>query len=210
MNQKFSYPGSVSSWECMVVCMPGQVDAFPTSKALDETLKNLCNVLKSTGIKIEPTAQRKKVTLVDENDGTIDRELEISSKSSSFLFIVLPSDRMQLYDRIKYLCDVKLGLATICSVGTKLAKNEDQYFRNLALKFNLKLGGHNQEVRTQLPSIIDTDRTMVVGIDVTHPSPGSTENAPSVAGMVANIDKRMGQWPAVLSVQSEARQEMGK
>ena len=48
---------------------------------------------------------------------------------------------------------------------------------------------------------------MVVGIDVTHPSPDSTSTAPSVAGMVASVDKWLGQWPADLRIQ-ESRKEM--
>lgn len=51
---------------------------------------------------------------------------------------------------------------------------------------------------------------MMVGIDVTHPSPGSTSGAPSVAAMVASVNKRLGQWPVILSIQKEARAEMGK
>lgn len=42
---------------------------------------------------------------------------------------------------------------------------------------------------------------MVVGLDVTHPSPGSKEGAPSVAGIVASVDKWLGQWPADFNVQ---------
>jgi hypothetical protein len=48
---------------------------------------------------------------------------------------------------------------------------------------------------------------MVVGIDVTHPSPGSASKAPSVAGIVASVDQWLGQWPADLQIQ-RARQEM--
>jgi hypothetical protein len=36
--------------------------------------------------------------------------------------------------------------------------------------------------------LINEDKTMVVGIDIMHPSPGSAPNAPSVAGMVASLD----------------------
>ena len=49
---------------------------------------------------------------------------------------------------------------------------------------------------------------MVVGIDVTHPSPGSAANALSIAGMVASVDRWLGQWLAVLRIQSKARKEM--
>jgi eukaryotic translation initiation factor 2C len=48
---------------------------------------------------------------------------------------------------------------------------------------------------------------MVVGLDVTHPSPGSKDSAPSVAGIVASIDKFLGQWPADFRIQ-ESRKEM--
>lgn len=49
---------------------------------------------------------------------------------------------------------------------------------------------------------------MVVGIDVTHPSPGSAKGAPSTAAIVASTDKFLSQWPADLSIQKVARQEM--
>lgn len=55
---------------------------------------------------------------------------------------------------------------------------------------------------------VQAGNTMLVGIDVTHPStdPGK-DSAPSVAAMVASIDRSLAQWPAVLSVQRR-RQEM--
>lgn len=50
---------------------------------------------------------------------------------------------------------------------------------------------------------------MLVGIDVTHPPPGASEKkSASIAGMVASVDKMLGQWPAIVRLQKEARQEM--
>lgn len=48
---------------------------------------------------------------------------------------------------------------------------------------------------------------MLVGMDVTHPSPGSIPEAPSIAGVVASVDGRFGQWPASMRAQT-GRQEM--
>ena len=48
---------------------------------------------------------------------------------------------------------------------------------------------------------------MLVGMDVTHPSPGSIEDAPSIAGVVASIDNQYGQWPASMRAQT-SRKEM--
>lgn len=55
--------------------------------------------------------------------------------------------------------------------------------------------------------ILSEDKIVVVRIDVTHPSPGSASNAPSVASMVASIDANIAQWPADVRTQT-ARQEM--
>lgn len=48
---------------------------------------------------------------------------------------------------------------------------------------------------------------MLAGMDVTHPSPGSIEGAPSIAGVVASIDGRYGQWPGIIRAQT-SRKEM--
>ena len=44
-------------------------------------------------------------------------------------------------------------------------------------------------------------KTMMVGIDVTHPGPGSREGTPSIAAVVASVDDSFVQFPASLRVQ---------
>ncbi|KAL1595006.1 hypothetical protein SLS59_008557 [Nothophoma quercina] len=71
--------------------------------------------------------------------------LQRAAKALSLLFIILPEVSSSLYKRIKTLADKSYGIHTICSVGSKLAKDRgrDQYIANVALKCNLKLGGIN-------------------------------------------------------------------
>ena len=64
---------------------------------------------------------------------------------------------------------------------------------------------HHFPTNSQL-GFINEGKTMVVGIDVTHPSPGSGFSAPSVAAMVASADENLAQWPAEIRV-NPARQE---
>ena len=85
-------------------------------------------------------------------------------------------------------------------------KDKD-YCANLALKMNLKAGGTNRVLPNDKLGVIADGNTMVVGIDVTHPSPGSGDSAPSVAAMVASIDTKLGQWPVDLRI-NKSRQEM--
>lgn len=81
-----------------------------------------------------------------------------------------------------------------------------QYFANLALKFNQKLGGINHSIDIKELKPLDAT-TIVFGIDVTHPSPGSSDSSPSIAGVVASIDTHFAQYPASMRTQ-RGRQEM--
>lgn len=82
-----------------------------------------------------------------------------------------------------------------------------QYWANIAHKFNLKLGGINQSLARDRLGPLSDGKAMLVGMDVTHPSPGSVEGAPSIAGVVASIDGHYGQWPASMRAQ-KSKQEM--
>ena len=117
------------------------------------------------------------------------------------LVVVLLDNDASTYKQIKKLGDVDYGIRTVCvlSEDRKMGQNSDKninkkfykasaaYFANVALKINLKLGGNNHTLESLNP-IYKT--TMVIGIDVTHPSPGPTKRtAPSVAAMVASSDE---------------------
>ena len=150
------------------------------------------------------------------NDSNIDGPLHQGFKhilgltrKPQVVLIILSRRSIPLYNRIKYLGDVVYGIHTVCVLCHKFfeVKGKDQYSANVGLKFNLKLGGMNQTLDDAKLGIVGQNKTMIVGLDVTHPSPGSSESAPSVAGMVANLDNKLAQWPGILRVQ-EARKEM--
>lgn len=89
----------------------------------------------------------------------------------------------------------------------KLRKQDPSYFANVALKVNLKLGGTNQCISSGDLGFLRHGKTMLVGIDVTHPAPGSMKGTPSIAGVVASIDATFGQWPGNICCQ-ESKKEM--
>lgn len=126
----------------------------------------------------------------------------------NFLFVLLPGDSAVLYDSIKTVCDCQLGVPNICSIGSKFSKEKGQmqYFANVAMKFNQKLGGVNHTVELKKMAPLDA-QTILFGIDVTHPSPGSAESAPSIAGVVASVDSMFSQYPASMRTQ-KGRKEM--
>lgn len=75
-------------------------------------------------------------------------------------------------------------------------------------KINLKLEGINHVLDESSYGRILKTRTMVVGIDVTHPGPGDNDT-PSIAAVVASRDRALAQWPADIRINS-SRQEMVK
>ncbi|RHZ55159.1 argonaute/piwi family protein [Aspergillus thermomutatus] len=130
-------------------------------------------------------------------------------KQSIFVLVILPEPDETLYNLIKYLCDVQYGIPNICVVGEKLVRANDQFLANLALKVNLKLGGCNHMLKSVGTKL---ERTMVIGVDVTHPTKESSSSirpsAPSVAAMVASVDDgALAHWPAAVAMQ-EPRQEI--
>lgn len=129
------------------------------------------------------------------------------------LFVILPENNTAIYNAIKQACDVKYGIHTVIMVaeGKKFAKalqaDNSQYFANVALKVNLKLGGYNQLLQPADLGFIGEGKTMLVGLDVTHSAPGSAKGAPSVSAIVASVDRFISQWPADVAIQ-EGRKEM--
>ena len=53
---------------------------------------------------------------------------------------------------------------------------------------------------------IDEKSTMLVGIDVTHPGPGSVKGTPSIAAVVASVDKYYAQFPASMEIQETKKE----
>ncbi|KAK2751052.1 Nucleolar Complex 2 protein [Myotisia sp. PD_48] len=148
----------------------------------------------------------------EQNEKLIDNIFsEIKMARWAFTIVILPEQDTEVYSQVKYSADVKHGFHTLC-VAPKLPKQggynavreintHPSCLANLALKVNLKLGGVNHQLETPQNDQFRA-RIMYLGIDVTHPTgTDSIPNAPSIAGVVANCDSLLGQWPASLRVQ---------
>lgn len=208
-ESKFNAGGELKTWNFIVV-NPGPGNALNNAKAALPVVKKFGAMLRRCGVNAGNVMSGAEIRLRGPDDPSLDNFMKSAAGNVKILLVILPSVNTSLYSRIKSCGDLRHGIHTVCVVGDKFAnpRGQDQYFGNVALKFNLKLGGHNQLVEPSRLGIINEDKTMIVGIDVTHPSPGSTGAAPSIAGMVASIDKNVSQWPGILRLQSEARQEM--
>jgi hypothetical protein len=208
VNAKFNSTGRLERWSYLLISLPTHRSAFDSLQSLAGAVERFTSAVAKTGISAAAPLQGQRLELDCAEDARLEQCLQGAAKSLELLLIILPEAITPLYNRIKQYGDVKYGVHTVCCIGHRFAQCNDQYFANVALKFNLKLGGINQLLDASRRGLIDEDKTMVVGIDVTHPSPGSATNAPSIAAMVASVDRWLGQWPAILRIQDTARQEM--
>lgn len=135
---------------------------------------------------------------------------KLSQDPPDMLFVVLPGKKTDeaIYKAIKCLGDVEFGIATQCVLQSNFIKGNLQYFANVALKVNLKMGGVNHKLSNDVP-LIKEGKTMVVGYDVTHPTNlgKKADGLPSLVGLVASVDQDLGQWPAAAWAQ-DSKQEM--
>ena len=200
-------------WTYLRISLQGGRSPWQSEQDFHNTMNRFQTMLGQLGIRLTNYLVGQHIVVGSQN-----LESEISTAIHKFainpqnrpkmILVVVPEREMtSVYNHVKSVCDIKEGILNVCVLDSKFSRANDQYFANVGLKFNLKLGGRNHSLDPSKLGIIREKKTMVVGIDVTHPSPGSSSNAPSVAGIVASVDEWLGQWPADLRVQA-AREEM--
>lgn len=128
-------------------------------------------------------------------------------KATIIPLVILHTDNKDEYAELKREID-RAGVNTVCcKADTFTRRGGPQLWANLVFKWNLKLGGTNHILSPNHLPLISTGDTMLVGIDVTHPAPGSRPFAPSVAAVVASYEPTFAQYPASLCLQ-KSKQEI--
>lgn len=141
--------------------------------------------------------ERASMRLFSNVGGLYELLEEVTSRAYKFgkgrlqILICVMSRKDPGYKYLKWISETKVGVVTQCCLSKIANKGQDQYFANLALKINAKLGGSNAELIDSLPYFKGEDHVMFVGADVNHPG-ASNKTSPSIAAVVATVN-----WPAV-------------
>nr|XP_010943243.1 protein argonaute 16 [Elaeis guineensis]XP_029116515.1 protein argonaute 16 [Elaeis guineensis] len=122
-----------------------------------------------------------------------------------FLLCVLPERKnSDIYGPWKRKNLHELGIVTQCIAPNRI---NDQYLTNVLLKINSKLGGTNSilavEHRNCIP-LINENPTMILGMDVSHGSPGRSD-IPSIAAVVGSR-----YWPLISRYRASVRTQSPK
>ncbi|KXG53098.1 uncharacterized protein PGRI_001480 [Penicillium griseofulvum] len=208
INTKFAQGAQIGKWTCLVIRKKNVNDGLANA---DGAMDAFYRKLRDHGLSL-PAPSKPYASVLLDKDEKENREIlkEPFKKFAGvypFVVVLLPNTDGKIFDFVKYAGDIKTGVLTHCMQSSKFAKANEQYLSNNAMKVNLKMGGCNQLLQPSNARFIGTGKnTMVVGLDVTHPSSVDPEVFPSVAAIVASTDYRMGQWPGEVRAQTR-RQE---
>jgi eukaryotic translation initiation factor 2C len=201
----------------------GQRAPYTNSNNFAQCLDKVASEMKSYGVTIRDKKQPLSLLLlgplikdnVDRIKAALDAKFkDMAAKGVHWCLIAIPANNKILYSLIKLMGDVKYGIQTVLVKDENCRKIVPGSERgpdlmlvgNLALKFCAKAGGQAWSVDQRHLKLVDKD-TMVVGIDVTHPSPDSQSKAPSIAAIVSSHDANLSGWTADVRIQT-SRAEM--
>ncbi|KAH9035274.1 argonaute-like protein [Lactarius hengduanensis] len=127
----------------------------------------------------------------------------------TLVVVVLPESGNDIvYSAVKHFGDVATGVVTQCMKSSKCFRAKPQYYANITLKLNVKLGGVNSVPEPRDISFLtdSANPTIVMSAAVTHPAPGSGDR-PSFTSLVGSIDTSAVRYVSTMEMQT-SRQEI--
>ncbi|KAJ4481136.1 argonaute-like protein [Lentinula aciculospora] len=217
---KFAVGAKISRWAVLVLQDNSRSD-FKSANGPDlrATVEGLVRMCSTSGMTVSQGKQDPMIVACqlpqklksdpvrEKAIGKISDAIRTLPGKPSFMLVMLSSSDKHIYSGLKHLCDVVLGIPTVCVQSFQVAKQNPQYYGNVALKINMKMGGVNHGLDTKSMRALNQVPTMLVGIDVTHPGPGSIKGTPSIAAVVASVDAKFAQYSTSMELQ-ESKKEM--
>jgi eukaryotic translation initiation factor 2C len=210
---KFATGGNLESWAVLLIKDSGEGEfSGPDDPKLAGTFLRFVDLCTNLGVHIPRKPKWILQTLLPtrsyadplrQNAFTeIHKTLQNSPGKPQLLFVVLSNGDRHIYSGIKYLLDVHFDVQSICMQVDKFRKEpgQVQYFANMALKLNIKSGGVNHTLGPSNMPFLNRP-IMLVGINIMHPGCAAPRGTPSIAAVVASVDKEFNQFPASVRIQ---------
>ncbi|KAL6425221.1 hypothetical protein ACFW04_009460 [Cataglyphis niger] len=130
-----------------------------------------------------------------------------SKRGLNLIIVIIPDRTDTTYGKVKQITELKEGILTQCIKVKTVKKNSYSAVKNILLKINSKLNGVNHVINAQsIPECLKNNDCMLVGADVTHPSPDAI-NIPSIAAVAASSNTSAFQYNIALRLQ-QPKEEM--
>ncbi|KAF5303929.1 hypothetical protein FQA39_LY01714 [Lamprigera yunnana] len=108
-------------------------------------------------------------------------------KSMQLIVVVIPDYKKEIYSYVKQVAELTVGVVTQCVKAKNVEQKCSSTIRNILLKINAKLNGRNH-ILGVMPNCLRSSPCIIMGADVTHPSPDNKSSTPSVAAITASHD----------------------
>ncbi|KAJ7611818.1 argonaute-like protein [Roridomyces roridus] len=208
VDKKFFKPVSIDRWVVVIY----ERQARFNENAANDMINGLCASCRDVGIKLTPTPfvhwENGQGRIADQLKNAGAACAQKMKAGPSLIVVVLPEGGNDIYTAVKHFGDITMGVATQCLKSSKCFRAKPQYYANVCLKINVKLGGINTIPDPSSVSVLTDPHnpTIVMGADVIHPAPGS-DGRPSFTSLVANVDSDTAKYIAASRVQT-SRAEM--
>lgn len=156
----------------------------PRPNDVSKLASTLMDAAKGTGIQFsEPI---KPFVCIGDRLASIQSYFRSVKDKYDVIFVLVPNSGQQ-YSYVKTAAEINVGCLTQCIKMRTMGRANVQTCVNILLKVNAKLNGTNHCLATR-PLILNKP-CMIMGADVTHPSPDS-QHIPSVAAVTASFDPK--------------------
>ncbi|EMD40762.1 hypothetical protein CERSUDRAFT_111347 [Gelatoporia subvermispora B] len=209
IDKKFYRAAAIKQWIVVIF----ESDRRFRQEDADATIRGLLSACREVGIEV---GEQNPMLFYRNPQADIGKVLYEAGKicfdknklGPGLVVAILPEGSTDTYTAIKHWGDITNGTPTQCLKATKCRGAKAQYFANVCLKINVKLGGINTIPEPRSVSMLTDPRnpTIVMGADVIHPAPGA-DGRPSFTAVVGNVDSDSAKYIARCSVQP-SRQEL--
>jgi eukaryotic translation initiation factor 2C len=173
MQKKFQRGAGLNAWTYMIVEENFPIKV-PEVTQIMQTFQRTC---RDYGMNVTPPMLRLKdgsappvVKLPRERSPSDLEEAfkpafkKLAENGIQMIYVFLPSQDKVVYASVKYCGDCKAGISTVCSQWNKVTKErgQAQYLANIALKFNIKMGGTNHCLQPAHLGDLKGGTTMIV------------------------------------------------
>ncbi|XP_063696606.1 protein argonaute-2 [Culicoides brevitarsis] len=194
---QFLHPEACTKWA--IFCVDNRVN--------DRKIDDFGNGIVSAASRMGMNLARYDKTLNEKSRGRL-RTAEYDQYINKFkqngiqlLFVIISGFAPEHYPETKKSAELRCGMLTQCIKTNTIDRMNASTLNNILLKVNAKLGGSNQIIAPPSQVSLNKRPFMVIGADVTHPSPDQ-QNIPSVVGVAASYDKHGFRYNCQWRIQS--------
>ncbi|KAJ8721372.1 hypothetical protein PYW07_002147 [Mythimna separata] len=193
--QRLLKPETLQHWAVMAV---------DTDPRLD--YDSMINLIISTGTQMGMNIAKPKIVNLYAKMKMMHSLLMNAYKDVRFVFVIVSTRGRDDYHKIKQLAEREVGILTQCIKEATVRRMNPMTAKNILLKVNSKLMGINQAIDSNTtPRCLRDGGVMIVGADVTHPSPDQS-NVPSIAAVTASLDAKCYIYNIELSIQTPKKE----